>query len=312
MKPQKPRKLRRMSNELLFLVAGTLCFGLTLVSIALRTSPAPVEAAPILPPLDTQDAADVVTLEVPTRTILKGEKLSSVPFQQVKWPQSRAANHYVKTLSSAKDMVARENLPAMNPIPKSLIAIDLGPSNKIVQGIPSGMRAISVKVDTESMVEGWARPGSIVDIILTQKERNTGQILSKIIAENVKVLSSGASTNPNEILAPRYGEMATVTLLVTQDEALRIRTAKNMGKITFNLRGIGDALPASAKELSESKLLGNEKTKLPSTRKTLGYAKGPDGRLYELDSSGSWYINGAKTSIIGPNEISIDTKVNDG
>jgi Flp pilus assembly protein CpaB len=100
------------------------------------------------------------------------------------------------------------------------------------------MRAMTVKVDATSAVEGWARSGSIVDVLLVEKARTT------VVAEQVRVISAERSLSPTD--TSKGGSAAgpsvpsTVTLLVTQEQCLAINTAVPLGKIAFALRSSKD------------------------------------------------------------------------
>ncbi len=107
------------------------------------------------------------------------------------------------------------------------------------------------------------------------------------IAENVRILSAGRSAEPaGSAGAPR--PPATVTLLVRQEEALKIKTAASIGKLAFSLRGIGDQQPTTARTLNQRELLGGQFTKLPLKERRKGFAKGPDGRTYVLATGEEW------------------------
>lgn len=75
-----------------------------------------------------------------------------------------------------------------------------------------------MRVDATSSVEGWAGSGSLVDVLLIQKDRTT------VVAEKVKVLSSERSSSPVEGGASP-SVPSTATLLVTQEQCLAINTA---------------------------------------------------------------------------------------
>jgi Flp pilus assembly protein CpaB len=99
------------------------------------------------------------------------------------------------------------------------------------------MRAMTVKVDATSAVEGWARGGSIVDVLLVEKNRTT------VIAEAVRVISAERSLSPideNVASGSPATIPSTVTLLVTQEQCLAINTAVPLGKIAFALRSAKD------------------------------------------------------------------------
>ena len=92
---------------------------------------------------------------------------------------------------------------------------------------------MTVRVDVTSSVEGWAGSGSVVDVLLVEKDRTT------VVAEKIRILSAERSVSPVEGSgAPSVP--STATLLVTQEQCLAINTAIPLGKIAFALRSNHD------------------------------------------------------------------------
>src|SRR5918911_1301597 len=61
--------------------------------------------------------------------------------------------------------------------------------------IPEGYRAMTVKVDDVVGVAGFARPGSLVDVVVVIQPTDNAAAgagpISKIVLQNIKVLASG-------------------------------------------------------------------------------------------------------------------------
>ena len=235
----------------------------------------------------TPATEETITLPVPSRPVALGEKLSDVPFINIPWPKNRFSEEYLKNEVQLKELYATSPLAKLTPIAKSSVTTEVLDRNAVVEGIPEGMRAITVKVDAESAVEGWAQSGNFVDVILlkSSKQSNIG-LEALVIAENVRILSAGRSANPSGASASAPRTPSTVTLLTSQEEALKIKTASNIGKLTFALRGIGDKDPAQAVSLSQKSLLGENQSSNRPKDSFAGYAIGPDGKRYVLSSRG--------------------------
>ncbi len=103
--------------------------------------------------------------------------------------------------------------------------------------IPSGMRAISIPVEDETSVPGLMKPGNRVDLISNFKDK------SVYLLQNLLVLSVGSriigaidkKEKNKSILSELSGGMGdgSITLAVTQKEALKIAYARD--KCTFNI-----------------------------------------------------------------------------
>lgn len=281
MKSKKPKKIGHSYARLEFYLFATFAiFGF--IWLLQKEKNKPVHAT-----VAVANEDDIVFIPTPLRTIAKGEKLEKVPTARVKWPKSQIKNEYLLTIEGFEDYVATATLPANLPIPISAINQTTTEGNAVVDRIPQEMRAITVRVDDESAVEGWAQPGDFVDIILLRqaKEVDVG-IEAKVIAENVKILSAGKSVEAQNLTAPR--SPATVTVLVDQEHALKVKAAANIGKLTFALRASGDDTPTIAKRIDQRTLLGNSRALLPQRPSYQGRATGPDGKTYLLSDQSQW------------------------
>lgn len=282
-KARRPRRIRR-SVPAALLLGVSLLFAAIFLSFSAQSAVSTPDARARL-----RQESDVVYLPTPSRPVAKGDKLSDVEFIQTAWPQKHLSSEYLRDREQHRHSVALTSLPPHLPVPLSALSVSNQDSNVVIEEIPAGMRAITVKVDVESAVEGWARSGSFVDVILIRKaSTDTTGMLAKVIAENVRILSAGRSTVPlsGETSAPQAP--GTVTLLVSQQEALTIKTASSIGKLTFSLRGLGDQTRTVARTLRQSELIAQSKDYIPKTPVYHGRAKGPDGRTYVLGEDLRW------------------------
>ena len=290
-KVKRPRRLRRRRNITLGTISVLLALAL-IASLVLGPKDSHSRSAPGSIQV-TND--DLVLVPTPIRPIARGERIADVSFAYVKWPKSQLTGDYVRELQAHRDKLAAVPLPERLPVPLSALSDALGESNAVVEGIPEGMRAITVKVDAESAVEGWARSGNHVDVILIRAASDSDVGLeAKIIAENVKILSAGRSAAPvtGGTTAPRAPN--TVTLLTTQEQALKIKTAAMFSKLAFSLRGRGDDSPTTALSSDQRSILGKARTLPLKETYFEGFAQGPNGERYVLDGGSGWVRSKAK------------------
>lgn len=117
--------------------------------------------------------------------------------------------------------------------------------------IPSGMRAVSVRVNDVVAVAGFVQPGTRVDVLLTGSmggaERQTTTVL-----ENVPVIAVGKSLERN---ASGDAQVAPViTLLVSPDDGQKLALAGQEGRIQLALRNPLDSRKGDAGVTRESSL----------------------------------------------------------
>lgn len=175
---------------------------------------------------------DTVKVMVPARTIASGERLRDVPMLTIDFPKHQLPQGTLTSIDEYLGARAKTALPANVPLTLQNLAMSNDTTNAVIQRIPPGMRAMTVKVDATSAVEGWATSGSIVDVLLIAEEETT------VIAEQVRVLSAERKTDPQEVSLPSVP--TTITLLVTQAQCLAINTAIAHGKLAFALRSQDD------------------------------------------------------------------------
>lgn len=176
---------------------------------------------------------DVVSLPVPVSFVPAGTLVRDVQFKQIKFPKQQVPEGALHSIHGYLEAATIAGLPANLPVFKENFSLTASAHNPVIERIPPGMRAMTVKVDATSAVEGWAGSGSVVDVLLVERDRTI------VIAEKVKVLSAERSVAPVEgAAAPSVP--STVTLLVTQDQCLAINTAVPRGKLAFALRSTAD------------------------------------------------------------------------
>ncbi len=115
--------------------------------------------------------------------------------------------------------------------------------------IPPGFRAVSILVDSRISVEGFARPGALVDVMLTYKDQNNEQRIATV-ARMIKVLSIQGGTE-RELRMPSYGSFP-MTLLANERDAKAIQLAASSGLLTLTLVGDEEEYPAAPTIESES------------------------------------------------------------
>jgi Flp pilus assembly protein CpaB len=228
---------------------------------------------------------NVVEIPVPEKPVPAGISLREVRIRFEKFPQHQLPSGVIRDLSQVQDHVTLAPLPGGLPIMEANIGTADEATNPILGRIPAGMRAMTVQVDATSAVEGWARSGSIVDVLLVEKSRTT------VVAEAVKVISAERSlsaVDSNPSTTGRSGIPGTVTLLVTQEQCLAINTAVPLGRIAFALRSAKDEESWRATHFSSDELSG---TKKAPERSRIGgvvaFGSGTERRQYAL-VDGAW------------------------
>lgn len=125
--------------------------------------------------------------------------------------------------------------------------VDTEPRAPFTDLIGDGCRAVTFAVDSVASVNGFIRPGSRVDVVLTAAESNLGlltgtnvgnrdQIVSSVILQNVPVIAVGREYE----LDGAEGSYGSITLNLPTRAAIMMIQARSMGQITYMLRNVRD------------------------------------------------------------------------
>lgn len=221
---------------------------------------------------------DTIQVPVPTQLIEAGTRLGDISFAYIAFPVHQIPAGALLEISGLEDSRARVPLPARLPLfPENLTSRPVS-GNAVIDKIPAGMRAITIRVDATTIVEGWAGSGAIIDVLLVENDRTT------VVAEQVKILSAERSVRP--VAGEVTPEVpSTVTLLVSQEQALAINTALPRGRITFALRSFQDELTWQERVYTSERFSKGSAGTAPPV--VSGYLSFKGGKAFAL-ANGKW------------------------
>lgn len=280
------RRNKSRSRRGLFLrtvsALAVLCLAAGLFVIFFRPA-APTSSAIIEQPKPTKVAAEVEIL-VPIQNIEEGMELKAALFRKESRPASELNSlGVVSGLDKLSGAYAKSFVPAGHPLLLEQLSLT-PPVNGVVPQIRPGYRAITIKLDRQTTNEGWARAGVRVDVVWSDLREKDPK--ASIIAQNLRVLSSGTSVSPEfggESKLIQNGE-STITLEVSIEDQKRLKLASNNGSLRVLLRGdddqvsINDSLKTS---LAGVAVPAREGTPLPTLGRDQGWVV-IDGRRYRL------------------------------
>jgi len=143
-----------------------------------------------------------------------------------------------------------ESVQADEPLVAARLA-ERGSGMGVAPMIPSGMRAISVRVNDVVGVAGFILPGMHVDVLVTGRVPGHDATVTRTVLQDITVLSAGQTIQAD----PKNPSInvAVVTLLVTPEQAEAVTLAHNEGHLQLVLRNSADREKASpaGKELRE-------------------------------------------------------------
>ena len=135
---------------------------------------------------------------------------------------------------------------ALRPIlvNQPLLASDLSGegSASIAALLPDGMRATTVRINDVSGVAGFVKPNDTVDVLVTRTAIGpdgvqTGQQVTDVLLQNVRVIAMGASANANN---QQPSSTRSTTLEVTPVDAQKLVLGQQLGALSLILRKPGE------------------------------------------------------------------------
>ncbi|MCA8999359.1 MAG: Flp pilus assembly protein CpaB, partial [Planctomycetaceae bacterium] len=133
-------------------------------------------------------------------------------------------------------------------MPELLYPEGMGPD--IAERLSPGYRAVTVPIENIGAVHGFARPGSIVDILFRADAESERPEMTLTLLERIEVLAINTSLLPNAQIA-LDNDKGTVTLSVTPQQAKVLKVVEGRGELSLTLRNPDDTLELAPFELGE-------------------------------------------------------------
>lgn len=219
----------------------------TLIVVALATGLAGVATFLVYRTIQSRPTKEIEIARafavVASHPITLGTMLTPNDVKVVPWP---AANQVPGGFSKIEDVV---NRGVISPVAENepLTANNLAGKDSgagLPPTIPTGMRAISVRVNEVIGVAGFVVPGTRVDVmaIINQAQGNS---LARVVVSNVQVLAAGTRYDQDLAREGKALPSSVVTLLVTPEDAQLVGLAANQGQILLTLRNPLDTTSTS-------------------------------------------------------------------
>ena len=181
-----------------------------------------------------QPTDDMTQIVVAAQGISLGARITEADLRMAPWPRAVPLQGSFQKISDVAGRGAIVSMIPNEPLLDSKLA-PVGSAGGVTAAIPDGMRAVGVKVNDVIGVAGFVLPGSRVDVILSGSPGKNGEVeMSKVILENIQVLTAGQNVTRDDNGKPQ--NVQVVTLLVTPDESQKLALASVDGRIQLALR----------------------------------------------------------------------------
>jgi Flp pilus assembly protein CpaB len=284
--PTVARNTRR--DHLMFVAAAGLALSLLIILLVVSnksSEPTPEVSQDSV--MTSSVSVGTVTLLASDKALRPGEKIPEGSIKEIYWPRNEVPDGAVLDISELRNKFAKVNISAAVPIQRAQLS-----DEKIVDNLPitPGMRAVTLEVDAETGLEGWALPGTKVDLALTHMV--DGNLTTQIIVQNARVLSaSGNAETANDrpaLSRKRVSPSTTVTLEVSPADALKVQTAKKLGSLSLIGRDSSDDKATPTTSVNAPSIMGGPTTAGTSVKRSCNRGSMRiEGRQYIIDCDGS-------------------------
>jgi pilus assembly protein CpaB len=216
---------RRLVIVLLLALASGLAAGWLALNF-LRQPNAPISTA-----------TTSVEVVVASRDLPVGHILDVADIKVAQWPGNAVPEGYSSSVDEVLGRGIIQSVAMNEPLLPAKIAVkEAGGGLPII--IPEGMRAVSVRVDEVIQVAGFVGPGTRVDVLVTLEGEAQPDPVTKIVLQNMLVLTSGQIVQRSPDNEPVV--TTVVTFLATPEEAEKLVLASTKGRIQLALRNTLD------------------------------------------------------------------------
>lgn len=177
---------------------------------------------------------EVVDVAVAARDLQAGSVVKNDDVKLVEWPAGALPQGFSRSPSEVVGRGLLTSVKANEPLLSGKLARSEAGGGLPIQ-IPSGMRAMSVKVNEVVGVAGFVLPGTRVDVLVTlDQTARQEEPRTKVLLQNVTVAAAGQTTERDEEGKPKT--VPVVTLLVDPGQAEKLTLASTKGQIHLALR----------------------------------------------------------------------------
>jgi pilus assembly protein CpaB len=230
-------KLFRVLVLAVALVAGGIA---AYLALNLGPAEAPPTVVELAPQIQSQDVL------VAAADIGQGAKLTPENIRWQRWPDDAMNGNYIQkqtrpdAIETLQNSIVRSQFVAGEPIREVKLA---RPESGFLSAIlPTGMRAVAVRISANNTAGGFILPGDRVDVIETVAQQSgtdaPAQNVSRTILTNIKVLAIDQTVDDKEGEAVVVGKTATLELKPAQVE--QITAAEATGTLSLALRSMSD------------------------------------------------------------------------
>ena len=192
---------------------------------------------------------------VATRNLETGALITKDDVKLVPWPASSPVPGGFTNIEQVVNRGLIDGVVANEPLTEvKLAALEAGAG--LPPSITEGMRAVSVRVNEVIGVAGFLLPGNRVDVMVTLREKNGQDSMTRVVLSDVQVLTAGTRFEKEKARDGQPIQTSVVTLLLTPPDAEKLTLAASEGSLMLTLRNPLDRSPTQTNGVRTAALMG--------------------------------------------------------
>ncbi len=199
----------------------------------------------------------MVDVLITTKALNYGDVLTAADIRSIPWPKEALPESAFLKMDDlfpkdAKPRLVLRQMEKFEPV-LAVKVTEPGEDAGLTTRLAKGMRAFAIKVDVESGVSGFLRPGDKVDVYWTGSVSGSDGDVTRVIESAIKLAAvdqSSDAENTDAVIA------RTVTVEATPQQVARLAQAQATGRLSLALVGNGDETSSDVVEVDSKTLLG--------------------------------------------------------
>mgnify|MGYP003626879743 CR=1 FL=1 len=208
------------------------------------------------------EAVPTINVVAVNRDITYGERITEDDVVVIKYAEPFLPEGIFRTMEEVFVNGPDDQRIVLRPMQANepLLAVKVsepGASGGITSQLERGMRAFAIKVDAQTGVSGFLRPGDRVDVYWSGRGSGIGELdaqgITKLIEPGIRIVAvdQNSDNSRSEALIAR-----TVTVEVTPQQVASLAQAQSTGNLSLSLVGNEDDTVAQVTEVDQRSLLG--------------------------------------------------------
>lgn len=207
---------------------------------------------------------------VPRRALMRGDILTANDLQVHAVPKQYVDPSAVLEATYETAIGQRVEFDVQPGLPLLWAHLEGGMSPTFSGKVPTGLRAMTIRVDEINSISGFLQPKDRIDLLLTYGNKEDKKIFP--LLQNLNVIATGVQTYVDKS-GSNQRPFTTITIQVSPEQAQKITLSQQVGKITAMLRNPDDESPLSKRPMTTAQLLNLPVAKPKPKKKVKKYVK---------------------------------------